>query len=181
MRQIARHGQEKRYYHARLGVNSRLDTIQAAILLPKLRVLDWEISQRNKLAENYTKAFAKQNRLSCPKINHDITSAWAQYTLKMVEREKFQEFLKLRGIPTAIHYPMPLNKQPAVVDQTLELPISEKLSSQVVSLPMHGYMTSENESHIISTVSETKFRFYRSWDNRFNFNIEKLSAIIFGK
>lgn len=141
LRQIARHGQEKRYYHTRVGINSRLDTLQAAILIPKLGILDAEIDARNKLANKYTTAFCSDKRLTCPSITYGNRSAWAQYTLKIKDRDVFKQKLGDAGVPTAVHYPMPLNKQPAVSDNNIKLINGDKLSKEVVSLPMHAYMS----------------------------------------
>ena len=152
LRQIARHGQQKRYYHTRVGVNSRLDTLQAAILIPKLDVLNVEIKARDLLAQKYTSSFGTKNFLICPKIENGNHSAWAQYTLRVEGREDFQEKLKNAGIPTAIHYPLPLNAQPAVRDASQVTPVSADLSQKVISLPMHAYMSKADFQKIIHAV-----------------------------
>jgi UDP-2-acetamido-2-deoxy-ribo-hexuluronate aminotransferase len=149
MRQIARHGQDRRYHHIRVGVNSRLDTLQAAILLPKLAVLDEELAQRQRVADTYNELFssviASEARQSIPPIQtphlepHN-TSAWAQYTIQVPNREALQEQLKQAGIPTAVHYPIPLNKQPAVADANVQLPVGDAVAQRVMSLPMHPYL-----------------------------------------
>ena len=152
IRQIARHGQEKRYYHSRVGINSRLDTLQAAILLPKLEILDSEIATRDALAQKYTNSLNSTENLICPLIYHDNHSAWAQYTLRVNERDIFRKKLEAANVPTAIHYPMPLNKQPAVQDLNVILKNGDKLSSEVVSLPMHAYMSDETFEQIIEAI-----------------------------
>ena len=141
LRQIARHGQEKRYFHVRVGINSRLDTLQAAILLPKLDILDTEIKARDLLANKYSSCLSTDNRWTCPKIRIENQSAWAQYTLKVTDRDEFRKKLNGAGIPTAVHYPMPLNKQNAVQDLNAVLHHGDKMSDEVVSLPMHPYIT----------------------------------------
>lgn len=141
LRQIARHGQAKRYFHTRVGINSRLDTLQAAILLPKLDILETEIAARDTLAKKYSAELGDDNRWTCPKILDVNQSAWAQYTLKVSDRDDFRQKLDHAGIPTAVHYPMPLNKQPAVHDLSVVLHQGDKMSNEVVSLPMHAYMT----------------------------------------
>ena len=158
MRQIARHGQEHRYHHIRVGVNSRLDTIQAAILLPKLAVLDEEITLRQKAADNYEKLFGKFHGDSGFKIintpyveNHNV-SAWAQYTVQVENRSAVQESLKSNRIPTAVHYPIPLNKQPAVKDCTAHLPIGDTVAQRVLSLPIYPNMESEDQLNVVSSV-----------------------------
>ena len=119
IRQIARHGQEKRYHHVRIGINSRLDTIQAAILLSKLSILDEEILRRNQLAERYTAELKSSADFETPWIDVDRNSAWAQYTIICKNREKIKNKLDEGGIPSAVHYPLPLNKQQAVLDLKL--------------------------------------------------------------
>lgn len=152
IRQIARHGQEKRYYHVRLGMNSRLDTLQAAILLPKLTILDVEILARQQLAERYHEELATM-QISTPEIAPHIQSAWAQYTIRVTDREAVQDALKAAGIPTAVHYPMPLNRQPAVADATAHLPSGDKAADEVLSLPMHAYMEGCDFDQIITALT----------------------------
>jgi UDP-2-acetamido-2-deoxy-ribo-hexuluronate aminotransferase len=162
MRQIARHGQDRRYHHVRVGVNSRLDTLQAAILLPKLAVLDQEIAQRQQVAQRYTALFSRlpqgegrdggRSSILLPKIESHNTSAWAQYTIQVSNRAQVQEKLKADGIPTAIHYPIPLNKQPAVADAVVSLPVGDAVAQRVISLPMHPYLAVEEQAKIIDAV-----------------------------
>ena len=140
IRQIARHGQDRRYHHIRIGVNSRLDSIQAAILLPKLAVLGEEIVQRTQVAERYTVLLKEAKICTTPYIEPHNVSAWAQYTIRVKDRTNVQEILKNLGIPTAVHYPMPLNKQPAVADTYVQLPAGDSAADQVLSLPMHPYL-----------------------------------------
>lgn len=139
MRQIARHGQEARYHHVRVGVNSRLDTLQAAVLLAKLTILDDEISSRQKIANLYGHAF-KNVSLAVPCLMGEIASAWAQYTIRVQDRSGVQASLDSMEIPTAVHYPLPLNRQPAVQDLEANLPHGDKAAQEVLSLPMHPYM-----------------------------------------
>ena len=148
LRQIARHGQEKRYHHVRVGVNSRLDTLQAAILLPKLKILDDEVKARNQLAEFYSDGICDAAGVVTPKVQANRSSAWAQYTLICENRQFLQKLLQEADIPTAIHYPMPLHHQPAVGDQSVAAPRSAQLSKQVLSLPMHAYLDSATRSRI---------------------------------
>ncbi|MGP4769755.1 DegT/DnrJ/EryC1/StrS family aminotransferase [Acinetobacter sp. PFS20] len=150
IRQIARHGQDKRYHHIRVGVNSRLDTIQAAILLPKLEILDDEMQARQRVAETYNHLFNQVGVNTTPFIDVHNTSAWAQYTIQVDNRTEVQENLKAQGIPTAVHYPIPLNKQPAVADVSVELPVGDAIAERVMSLPMHPYL---DEVKIIKVVN----------------------------
>lgn len=152
MRQIARHGQDRRYHHVRVGVNSRLDTLQAAILLPKLAVLDHEIAQRQKVALQYTHLLDRKRSILVPLVEEGNTSAWAQYTIQIDRREQVQEQLKAAGIPTAVHYPIPLNKQPAVADARVSLPVGDGVARRVMSLPMHPYLAIEHQEKIVATL-----------------------------
>ncbi len=151
MRQIARHGQDRRYHHIRLGVNSRLDTLQAAILLPKLAILDNEISARQQVAERYNAIF-QRSRINTPFIVGHGFSAWAQYTIRLQNREKAQSDLQAVGIPTAIHYPLPLNRQPAVQDLAASVPQGNLAATEVLSLPMHPYLDRKTVVEIADTV-----------------------------
>jgi UDP-2-acetamido-2-deoxy-ribo-hexuluronate aminotransferase len=153
MRQIARHGQDRRYHHVRIGVNSRLDTMQAAILLPKLQVLDCETAMRDKVAKTYNEILKKLD-VTVPYISPCNTSAWAQYTVQIKFRDKVQEGLRKLGIPTMIHYPIPLNKQPAVANETFQVPVGDKVASQVLSLPIHCGLTEEATSNIAAHLIE---------------------------
>lgn len=150
IRQIARHGQERRYHHVRVGVNSRLDTIQAAILLPKLAILDDEIAARQRVADYYA---MNLSGFITPQIESGNVSAWAQYTIRIGNRGSVQPALAELGIPTAVHYPLPLNKQPAVADTSVVLPHGDKAALEVISLPMHPYLKSETQDRVISALS----------------------------
>lgn len=159
MRQIARHGQDRRYHHVRVGVNSRLDTLQAAILLPKLAVLDEEIALRQEVAERYCQLLSSlqgANGDAAIHIQHvepHNISAWAQYTIRVQNRDAFQEKLNQAGIPTAVHYPIPLNKQPAVADASVQLPVGDEVSGQVISLPMGPYLSAADQYRIVSVLA----------------------------
>ncbi len=157
IRQIARHGQDRRYHHIRVGVNSRLDSLQAAILLPKLDILDDEIELRNSVAENYTRLLNEAGLNSTPFLEPHNTSAWAQYTIQIDNRSEVQEKLESEGIPTAVHYPIPLNKQPAVSDKSLELSVGDSVSKDVLSLPIHAYMNNQQIESVVRSLSKAKF------------------------
>jgi len=152
LRQIARHGQEKRYYHVRVGVNSRLDTLQAAILLPKLEILDEEIAARQQVAERYDVGLAALG-VASPQILPDHVSAWSQYTICVPERSTVQAALKEAGIPTVVHYPLPLNRQPAAADFAAHLPVGDRAAGEVLSLPMHPYLEAETCDRILDALS----------------------------
>jgi UDP-2-acetamido-2-deoxy-ribo-hexuluronate aminotransferase len=153
LRQIARHGQDRRYHHIRVGINSRLDTLQAAILLPKLAIFDKEVALRQQVAAQYASIFANEEMQSIspiviPHIEPHNTSVYAQYTIRVQNRAFVQEGLKAASIPTAVHYPIPLNKQPAVADATVHLPKGDEAAEQVISLPMGPYLTTSDQQEI---------------------------------
>jgi UDP-2-acetamido-2-deoxy-ribo-hexuluronate aminotransferase len=154
IRQIARHGQDRRYHHIRVGVNSRLDTLQAAILLPKLEILEDEMQARQRVAENYTKLFNQSGISTTPFVEAHNQSAWAQYTIQVENRDEVQARLKEAGIPTAVHYPIPLNKQPAVADGNAVLPIGDQVAQKVMSLPMHPYLKVDEIELIVSSLKD---------------------------
>lgn len=153
IRQIARHGQDRRYHHVRVGVNSRLDTIQAAILLPKLEILDDEIRLRQEVAQRYNTLLNAMKITSTPTILEGNVSVYAQYTIQVENRDIIQAVLKEAGIPTAVHYPIPLNKQPAVADGTIPLPIGDIIAERVMSLPMHPYLHKDDQLKIVEKLS----------------------------
>jgi len=154
LRQIARHGQDRRYHHIRVGVNSRLDTLQAAILLPKLVLLEEEIQLRSQVAENYARLLSDAGIDTVPFVEAYNVSAWAQYTIRVSKREAVQEKLKKAGVPTAVHYPIPLNKQPAVADFSATLPVGDKMAEKVISLPMHPYLSENDMKRVIDAFRE---------------------------
>jgi len=147
MRQIARHGQDRRYHHVRVGVNSRLDTLQAAILLQKLDIFDEETDLRQQVAGRYTQLLGHAFGDALPCIASGNTSVYAQYTLQIDDRDATARMLSARGIPTAVHYPLPLNRQPAVRDDA-PLPVGDALAQRVLSLPMGPYLTAADQSTI---------------------------------
>ena len=151
IRQIARHGQDKRYHHIRVGINSRLDTLQAAILLPKLEILDEEIDLRNQVATRYQELLTHTSLIT-PTVEIHNTSVWAQYSVRSEDRNALQKKLKASGIPTAIHYPIPLNKQPAVADTNVVLPIGDRVAEEVISLPMHPYLEASAQQKIAHAI-----------------------------
>ena len=150
IRQTARHGQDRRYHHIRVGVNSRLDTLQAAILLPKLAILEEEMQLRQKVAQMYTTALQAAG-LAAPFIEPHNRSAYAQFTIRIQNRSAVQTALKEAGIPTAVHYPIPLNKQPAVASD-VSLPVGDLVAEEVLSLPMHPYMTQEQVQQVVAAL-----------------------------
>ena len=150
IRQTARHGQDRRYHHIRVGVNSRLDTLQAAILLPKLAILEEEMQLRQQVAQMYAIALQAAG-LAAPFIELHNRSAYAQFTIRIQNRSAVQTALKEAGIPTAVHYPIPLNKQPAVASDAV-LPVGDLVAEEVLSLPMHPYMTQEQVQQVVAAL-----------------------------
>ncbi len=151
MRQIARQGQDRRYHHIRVGVNSRLDTIQAAVLLAKLEILDDEIAARQRVAEAYSSKLS-QLGVRIPKIASKNQSAWAQYTIRVNSRDAVRAALSEVEIPTAVHYPLPLHRQPAVSDAEARLPNCDRAADEVLGLPMHPYMNTTIQSQIVERI-----------------------------
>jgi len=151
------HGQGRdRYEHVAIGLNARLDTIQAAILIEKLKIFEDEIEKRNAVAQRYTSAFANSNRIKTPVVLEGVTSTWAQYTLQVADRARFQADLKQAGVPTMVYYPIPLSRQPAYAAYPgVATPVSEALCGHVVSLPMHPYLDEDAQNRVIDAVLAT--------------------------
>jgi UDP-2-acetamido-2-deoxy-ribo-hexuluronate aminotransferase len=154
MRQIARHGQDRRYHHVRVGVNSRLDTIQAAVLLPKLAIFEEELAQRQLVAQRYSTLLEQVGITTTPFVEAHNLSAWAQYTVRVPRREQVQEQLKQAGVPTAVHYPIPLNKQPAVSDANARLPVGDTVAQEVISLPMSPNLSDVDIRLVVDALSK---------------------------
>ncbi|MDF3887833.1 DegT/DnrJ/EryC1/StrS family aminotransferase [Cupriavidus basilensis] len=154
MRQIARHGQDRRYHHVRVGVNSRLDTLQAAILLPKLEILADEIELRQSVAERYERLLREVGVDATPYIEPGNVSVFAQYSIRLKDRDALQEGLKKAGIPTAVHYPIPLNKQPAVANEGTQLVHGDTIAMEVLSLPFGPYLAESTQEQIVEKISD---------------------------
>jgi UDP-2-acetamido-2-deoxy-ribo-hexuluronate aminotransferase len=159
LRVIVNHGMTVRYYHDIVGVNSRLDSIQAAVLGVKLKHLDEYASRRKAAADYYDQAFAGNPKLRTPVRYSRSTHVFHQYTLVLrdVDRKGLQDFLADRGIPAMIYYPVPLHMQKAYLDPRYkpgDFPVTEALSETVVSLPMHTELNSEQLKHITDSVLE---------------------------
>ena len=157
MRMIANHGQEKKYHHKVLGCNSRLDTIQAAILNIKLNYLDQYNTARNKMASYYDEAFYGIEELEVPVRQHNSTHVFHQYTLKVKnsKRNELQKYLSEKGIPSMVYYPLPLHKQEAFqqfVPTDFSLATTEQLCDEVLSLPIHTEMNVEDMNSICTCI-----------------------------
>ena len=153
IRQISRHGQIERYQHKVIGLNSRLDSIQAAVLLAKFTIFDAELIQRNKIASDYISQLSTIGLRSIPDIPSHNQSSWAQFTIEIENRDKVQQYLTDRGIPTAVYYPMALNRQPAVENVNSHMPVSECAANHVMSLPMGPYLTKYDQNIIIDELT----------------------------
>ena len=149
MRELRNHGQDRQYHHPRLGINGRLDTLQAAILLAKLEVFPDEVAARARVGARYSEALA--DVVKTPYIAADNTSVYAQYTIEVDNRDAFRERMTAAGVPTAVYYPIPLNRQPALYTD-VAIPVSEAAAERVVSLPMHPYLTESEQDEIIHAV-----------------------------
>jgi dTDP-4-amino-4,6-dideoxygalactose transaminase len=157
LRSVRVHGQgSDKYDNVRLGLTGRLDTMQAAILIEKLKIFEDEIAARNKVAERYAQGLG--NVVTVPRLASGATSVWAQYTIRLpqgCDRDGFAASLKAQGIPTAIYYPKSMHQQTAYRNFPVGdggLPISEKLSGDVISLPMHAYLDEPAQERIIKAV-----------------------------
>ena len=154
LRSLRMHGQgTDRYEHARIGLNSRLDTIQAAVLIEKLKIFPDEIAARMRVAKRYNALLGKSNRVIVPRLIEGAQSVWAQYTIQVEDRARLQADLKDENIPTAVYYPIPLGRQRAYAHfPSAPTPVSDTLSKRVVSLPMHPYLDEATQDRIAAAV-----------------------------
>jgi UDP-2-acetamido-2-deoxy-ribo-hexuluronate aminotransferase len=158
MREIRVHGQDRRYHHPRLGVNGRLDAMQAAILLAKMEVFDDEVTARARIGARYTRMLEQAvpaGRVRTPWIAPGCTSVFAQYTIEVDDRPGFEQRLNTLGIPTAVHYPVPLHLQPVFADLGQgegTFPVAENAARRVISLPMHPYLTEQQQQSVVDAV-----------------------------
>jgi dTDP-4-amino-4,6-dideoxygalactose transaminase len=157
LRSIRVHGQgSDKYDNVRLGLTGRLDTIQAAVLIEKLKIFDDEIAARNKVAERYAQGLG--NVVTVPRLAEGHSSVWAQYTIRLpqgTDRDAFAAALKAQGVPTAIYYPKSMHQQTAYKNYPVAdggLAVSERLSSDVISLPMHAYLDEASQDRVIQAV-----------------------------
>lgn len=171
MRQYRAHGQDRRYHHPLIGVNSRLDTLQAAVLLAKLEIFAEEVKLRGELGKKYSEQLKEANVIT-PYIEGYNTSVYAQYTVQVENRETVQQQLKAAGIPTAVHYPIPLHLQPVFAELGLgegSFPIAERVAKRVMSLPMSAWVTDEDMDVVVKNVVEGKGKRMRLNGDKFKF------------
>jgi UDP-2-acetamido-2-deoxy-ribo-hexuluronate aminotransferase len=153
MREIRVHGQEKRYVHTRIGVGGRMDTLQCAVVLAKFERFEWEVEQRLKIGARYNGLLAGKAQTVVQRT--DRTSVFAQYTVLVDDREQVQEKLKSAGVPTAVHYPVPLHLQPAYKNLSRVnsgVPLAEQVSARVMSLPMSADLSEEHQRTIVEAL-----------------------------
>lgn len=153
MREIRIHGQDRRYHHPIIGLNGRLDTLQAAVLLAKLDTFPSEVVARGRLGARYTQLLA--GIAQTPSIASHHTSVYAQYTIEVDQRAAVQASLKEAGIPTAVHYPIPLHLQPAFAHLGKgvgSFPVAENAGNRVMSLPMHPFLDDESQIKVVDAV-----------------------------
>lgn len=157
MREIRVHGQSKRYYHTRIGVGGRMDTLQCAIVLAKLERFDWEVKQRIAAGKRYLELLGNLATVTRPVVRPDRSSPWGQFTIQVADREGVLNKLKAANIPTAVHYPVPLHRQPAYQSACRivgNLNNSEAVASRVVSLPMHPFIDISTQKTIVQVVAK---------------------------
>ncbi|WDR01371.1 DegT/DnrJ/EryC1/StrS family aminotransferase [Devosia algicola] len=155
IREIRVHGQERRYYHTRIGVGGRMDTIQAAVVLAKLEEFDWEVERRLDIGQRYLDLLSGINTVQLPVIRADRTCVWAQFTLQVDDRDAVLAKLKAQNIPTAVHYPVPLHNQPAYRDLCRisgSLARTEYVANRVFSLPMHPFLAPDAQDQIVAAL-----------------------------
>lgn len=143
---------DPKYLNMRVGTNSRMDTVQAAVLLQKLTIFADEIEARNRVAARYAEGLA--GVVTTPQVIDGGVSVWAQYTVETDDRDGLAAALREQGIPTAVYYPMPLHRQPpyAGYPQPGGLPVTEEKAGRVISLPMHAYLEPDIQDRIIEAI-----------------------------
>lgn len=157
VREIRVHGQERRYFHTRVGVGGRMDTLQCAVVLAKLSSFDWEIEQRQLAGERYGKLLSRLPSVQQLVVRADRTCVWGQFTVQVDGRENVLEKLRSAGVPTAVHYPVPLHKQPGYRDLCRisgSMEHAEFVAARVFSLPMHPYIDLATQERIVDAVAE---------------------------
>lgn len=157
MREVRVHGQERRYYHTRIGVGGRMDTLQCAVVLAKLERFEWEIEQRIKAGAHYMELLSGVSGVKPLTVRPDRSCVWGQFTVQVEKREAVLVELQAAGVPTAVHYPVPLHRQPAY--QSLcrisgSLEHADAVAARVMSLPMHPYIDVETQERIIRAVAQ---------------------------
>jgi UDP-2-acetamido-2-deoxy-ribo-hexuluronate aminotransferase len=156
MREIRVHGQSGRYVHTRIGIGGRMDTLQCAIVLAKLDAFELEIANRLEVGQRYSRLLQScSEQVEIVRVKPDRTSVYAQYTILVENRAAVQKALQSEGIPTAVHYPAPIHRQPAYARWAAkaDCPVSEQLAEKVLSLPMHAYLDEPTQARIVATLA----------------------------
>ena len=161
MREIRVHGQDRRYHHPRLGINGRLDSLQAAVLLAKMEIFADEVEARARIGARYaeliTEAFGATGVVRAPHVESFNTSVYAQYTVEVERRETVETRMKAAGVPTAVHYPISLHMQPVfgyLGQGEGAYPVAEAAARRVISLPMHPYLTEEQQLQVVAALKD---------------------------
>lgn len=153
MREIRVHGQEKRYHHTRIGINGRIDTLQAAILLAKFSIFPQEVEARARIGARYRELLGTKLKLQA--LPSGYTNVYGQFTIEVDNRDEFIKRMNEMGVPTAVHYPVPLHLQPAYKEMNHKVgdfPHAERAAKRVVSLPMHPYLDEKTQDKVVDTV-----------------------------
>ena len=155
-REIRVHGQSARYTHTRIGVGGRLDTLQAAVLLAKLERFDWELQRRHALGARYAQLLCAVPQLQLPSVRPGRDCVWGQYTVRVPRRAQVQAVLQSLGIPSAVHYPRPLHRQPAYAAHAgrAHCPVSEQLADRVLSLPMSADLSHADQDRVAAALAQ---------------------------
>jgi UDP-2-acetamido-2-deoxy-ribo-hexuluronate aminotransferase len=166
MREIRAHGQDRRYHHPRIGINGRLDTLQAAILLAKLDRFDWEVARRQAVGDAYSAKIAASCRdVGIPVIASYNTSVYAQYTIQLEDRDEIARRLNEAGVPTAVHYPLPLHRQPAFAAldcARTSLVEADAAAARVLSLPMGPDLEDDVQDRIVASLRAAVTQFEKA-------------------
>jgi UDP-2-acetamido-2-deoxy-ribo-hexuluronate aminotransferase len=153
-KEIRIHGQSRRYMHTRIGIGGRMDTLQCAIILAKFNNFDWEVKQRRIIGDRYNKLMDHYG-IERVKQYTDCVSVFGQYSIFVNNRDKLQEKFKSINIPFSVHYPLPLNKQPAyknILNSDDDFPVANAVSKEIISIPMHPYLTEQEQINIVQIV-----------------------------
>ena len=156
MRNIRVHGQERRYHHTSIGVGGRMDTLQCAVLLAKLEKFEWEIQRRILLGQQYLSLIDGLAGVETLVVRDQRTCVWGQFTISLSDRDRVSSELKKEGIPTSVHYPVPLHRQPAYKDICRiagDLSVADSVAEKVLSLPIHPYLDNSTQTRIVDALS----------------------------
>lgn len=156
LKELRNHGQDRQYHHPRLGINGRMDGMQAAVILAKLAIFDDEVAARARIGARYSELLADAD-CATPVIPEGYTSVYAQYTIQVNDRDAVQAALREAGIPSAVYYPVTLDQQPALAERSRisgELAVTHALAGKVMSLPMHPYLDEDTQDRIVATLKQ---------------------------